>query len=69
MPVSPGVKPRSERVVGSDFVEEIPLCLPCKTLRVDKPYSSESRVGSRELLGGKLIFIVPFPPFSASDCK
>lgn len=63
MLVSLGVKPRSEGVVGSDFVKEIPLCLPCKTRRVDKPHSNESRVGFRELLkGASLSTLHPFPP-------
>lgn len=61
MPVSLGVKPRNEGVVGSDFIE-IPLYLPCKTLRVDKPYSNESRGGSRELFkGASLSTLLPFP--------
>lgn len=62
MPVSLGVKSRSEGVVGSDFVEEVPLCLTCKALRVDKPYSNESSIGSGELFkGASLSACLPFP--------
>lgn len=40
MPVSFGVEPRSEGVVGSDFVKETPPCISYRTLTVDKTYSN-----------------------------